>query len=31
MDISVFDGADDSYWWVFCPGNFFKEQGTPEA
>jgi hypothetical protein len=28
MGISLFDGKDDSYWWVLCVEKFFKEQGT---
>jgi hypothetical protein len=25
MGISLFDGKDDSYWWVLCVEKFFKE------
>ncbi|CAJ2644148.1 unnamed protein product [Trifolium pratense] len=27
----LFDGEEDSYWWVLCIEKFFKEQGTPNA
>ncbi|MCH85994.1 swarming motility protein ybiA, partial [Trifolium medium] len=29
--ISIFDGSEDSYWWVLCVEKFFKEQRTPNA
>jgi hypothetical protein len=31
MEILMFDGLDNAYWWALCTDKYFTAKGTPET
>jgi len=31
MELSLFDGNEDAYWWILCTENYFREKGKSKV